>query len=198
MKALPNILSGVRIILALVFVFLYTRPDLFWQTLSIAVFAIAAVTDFFDGYIARHYEAESKSGIFLDPLADKVLTFSGFVCLPFISAHIFPWWGVLLIILRDTTITLLRIFAETQNTEVKTSYSAKVKTAVQMIFLYFSIIGGVFIRAQVDGTPFFQTVMLHPAMHLLFLAVVAITLATGIEYIYANRALFSPKPKQHD
>lgn len=198
MKALPNILSGVRIILALVFVFLYTRPDLFWQTLSIAVFAVAAVTDFFDGYIARHYEAKTKSGVFLDPLADKVLTFSGFVCLPFISTQIFPWWGVLLIILRDTLVTVLRVFADTQNSEVKTSYSAKVKTAVQMIFLYFSIIGGVFIRAKVDGTPFFQTVMAHPAMHLLFLAVVAITVATGIEYVYVNRALFSTKLNRHD
>src|SRR5690554_7084168 len=92
-RNVPNILSTIRILLAPVFFYMYLQDELVWRSLSIAVFAIAAVTDFFDGYIARTYNVESPSGVFLDPLADKILTFAGFICLPFVDPVQFPWWG---------------------------------------------------------------------------------------------------------
>ncbi|HBQ61175.1 MAG TPA: CDP-diacylglycerol--glycerol-3-phosphate 3-phosphatidyltransferase, partial [Balneolaceae bacterium] len=136
MKHVPNILSSLRIILAPIFLFMYVQDELIWRSLSIAVFATAAVTDFFDGKIARRYNLESKLGIFLDPLADKFLTFAGFLCLPFLDPEQFPWWAVSLIVIRDVGVTLLRLYTNRKNITLETRFTAKAKTMVQMIFLY--------------------------------------------------------------
>src|SRR5690554_5115180 len=150
MKNVPNILSGLRLILAPIFLFMYIQDALIWRSLSIAVFAAAAITDYFDGKIARKYEIESEFGIFLDPLADKFLTFAGFFCLPFLDASQFPWWAVALIVIRDVSITSLRLYATRKNMHLVTRATAKVKTMVQMIFLYFMILIGVFKEADID------------------------------------------------
>lgn len=180
-------MSFVRIVLAAVFVVMYLQNELFWRTFSIAVFAIAAVTDFFDGYIARHYGAQSASGEFLDPLADKVLTFSGFICLPFLDANQFTWWGVVLIIARDTFTTILRIWADRRQFHVKTLYSAKVKTFVQMIFLYIAILTGVFAEADIDFAEYARNFLSSGILGGIFTAVVIFTVYTGIEYAFVNR-----------
>src|SRR5690606_8443051 len=107
-----------------------------YRSLSIGVFAVAAFTDYVDGYIARNFNAKSRLGNFLDPLADKILTFSGFMVLPFISVSVFPILPIVLIVLRDTFITLLRLYAERRKQAIRTSNSAKIKTLIQMVFLY--------------------------------------------------------------
>src|SRR5699024_8249698 len=109
MRNLPNILTTTRIVLVPIFLVLYLQDAVVWRALSMGVFAVAVLTDFVDGYIARLYHAESTYGIFLDPLADKFLTFAGFVCLPFIDAGQFPWWTIGVIIIRDVVVTTMRI-----------------------------------------------------------------------------------------
>ena len=126
--------------MAPVFLLLYIQDDLWLRGISLAIFAVAALTDFFDGYIARKYRVESKFGIFLDPLADKFLTIAGFVCLPFLSPDQFPWWAIILIVIRDLGITGLRIFADRKNLTMQTRSSAKAKTAIQMIYLYAALL----------------------------------------------------------
>ncbi len=111
MQRIPNILSTLRIVLAPIFLFMYIQDEVVWRSLSIAVFAVAVVTDFFDGYIARMYGAQTSYGVFLDPLADKILTFAGFICLPFIDADQFPWWAVGIIVFRDLLVTGMRMLA---------------------------------------------------------------------------------------
>lgn len=193
MKNVPNILSGIRLILAPVFLFMYIQDELIWRSLSIAVFAAAAVTDYFDGKIARKYELESEFGIFLDPLADKFLTFAGFFCLPFLDANQFPWWAVTLIVIRDISITLLRLYATRKNMHLVTRPTAKAKTMVQMIFLYFMILIGVFKEADIEFAnvvaQFFNSGVLFYA----FMFVTALTVYSGLEYLYVNRAMFSRK-----
>lgn len=189
MQQLPNILSAIRILLAPVFLYMYVQDELVWRALSIAVFAVAAVTDFFDGYIARTYEAESRSGVFLDPLADKILTFAGFICLPFIDPVQFPWWAVGVIVARDLVITLLRLGADYRGTEVETRYSAKVKTLLQMIFLYVCLLIGVFLQADILFSDTVRALMETPVMGWLMMVVVAVTVYTGLEYLYFNRHL---------
>jgi len=186
----PNILSVVRIILAPIFLYMYLQDELVWRALSIAVFAGAAVTDFFDGYIARTYNAESKSGIFLDPLADKVLTFAGFFCLPFLDPVLFPWWAVGLIVVRDVAITLLRVFADYQDIDVETRFTAKLKTMLQMIFLYICLLIGVFLQADILFSDHVHALMETPVMGWAMLLVVSVTVYTGIEYLVVNRHLF--------
>ena len=112
MKNVPNILSIIRLLLAPVFLILYIQEEVVWRSLSIAVFAVAVFTDFIDGYLARLYKVQSPAGVFLDPLADKILTFAGFICLPFIEPQQFPWWAVAVIIIRDIIVTCMRVVAD--------------------------------------------------------------------------------------
>ncbi|MEX0894268.1 MAG: CDP-alcohol phosphatidyltransferase family protein [Balneolaceae bacterium] len=191
MQNLPNILSFLRILLAPIFLFMYLQDELVWRSLSIAVFAIAAVTDFFDGYIARTYNVESASGVFLDPLADKILTFAGFICLPFLSPQQFPWWAIGLIIARDIGITFLRIFANHRNVQMNTRSMAKFKTLIQMIFLYLALLIGVFLQADIMFSSHVHTFMDTGMMGWLLILVVIVTVYTGLEYIYVNRHLFT-------
>lgn len=193
MQTLPNILSSIRIVLALVFIVMFLQPSVFWRTLSVAVFATAAVTDFFDGYIARNFQAESSSGVFLDPLADKILTFAGFFCLPFINPQFFPWWGVILIVIRDSGVTGLRMWAELKGIKMQTRNTAKIKTFVQMLFLYGILLLYVFAAAGLDSSAKLQTILDMPMLHWLFQGVIWLTVYTGLEYIWFNKALLKPR-----
>jgi len=193
MKLVPNILSGIRIVLAIVFITLYLQNAIIWRSLSVAVFAVAVVTDFFDGYIARNYGAQSSSGIFLDPLADKVLTFSGFACLPFLNPEQFPWFAIGIIYARDIFITLMRVWAEHKNITMQTRYTAKVKTFTQMLFLYTVLLLGVFAQSDIALAPYCSEILQSSLMSWLLWSVVAITVYTGFEYVYVNWNIFQKK-----
>jgi len=191
MKNLPNILSVIRIILAPVFFIMYIQDELLWRSLSIAVFAVAAVTDFFDGYIARNYEAESSTGVFLDPLADKFLTFAGFICLPFLDATQFPWWAITLIVLRDVSVTLFRMYASRKNTGIETRFTAKLKTMLQMVFLYLVLLGGVFLKADILFSETVNVVFQSGVLGWAMIFIVIVTVYSGVEYFYVNRRVFT-------
>lgn len=169
---------------------MYIQDELLWRSLSIAVFATAAVTDFFDGYIARHYKAESSTGVFLDPLADKFLTFAGFICLPFLDPVQFPWWAVGLILLRDIAVTLFRIYASKRNLPIQTRFTAKLKTMLQMIFLYVVLLAGVFIKADIMLSDMIHEIFFSGILGWGMIVIVVITIYSGIEYFFINKHLF--------
>jgi CDP-diacylglycerol--glycerol-3-phosphate 3-phosphatidyltransferase len=176
--------------MAPVFLLLFIQEDILLRGLSLLVFLVAALTDYFDGYYARKYEIETDFGIFLDPLADKFLTFAGFVCLPFLDPSQFPWWAVVLIVLRDIAITGLRIYAKRKGIIMQTRIMAKAKTAIQMGFLYVALLFGFFI---LFGGWFGEMVRNIYDLNIFFwgmMAVVAITVYSGIEYLVVNRDLF--------
>lgn len=190
MKNIPNILSAIRMVLAPIFLFMYIQDELIWRSLSIAIFATAAVTDYFDGKIARYYQLESELGIFIDPLADKFLTFAGFLCLPFLDVTQFPWWAISAIVIRDVLVTGLRLYAGRKKVTMKTRFTAKAKTLVQMVFLYAVLLLGVFKQADIEfadqAAQFFHSGILYYVM----LFVTALTVYSGLEYIWVNRQLF--------
>ncbi len=131
---LPNQLTVLRIILTPIFLWLFLSDNITMNLLSIFVFFIAALTDWYDGWLARKFNYITEWGKFLDPLADKILTstaFFGFVIIGKVEL-----WMVLIIVFRDFFVTGVRIYAEIKNLDFKTSYVAKVKTFIQMIFLY--------------------------------------------------------------
>jgi len=137
LKNVPNILAFIRILLAfLMYLFLVNR-DLFegihpsWLDYFAAlIFVIASVTDFFDGYIARNFDASSKLGEILDPLADKMLTLGAFLGLLYL--HRANAWAIYLIMVREFFITALRIAMVQEGLSVKASMAGKVKTVSQM------------------------------------------------------------------
>jgi len=190
MKSLPNILSSLRILLAPLFLYLYLKGGLIWGGLSILVFTIAAITDYFDGHYARKYEIESPLGVFLDPLADKVLTFSAFIVLPFVDPTQFPWWAIILIIIRDVFMTGLRIYANKKKMPMKTRYTAKTKTTIQLTFLYIALLLGVFEGTGNLLARWAEIVLESNVMFWLMMFVTFITVYSGVEYVFTNKKLF--------
>ena len=104
-----------------------------WMWLSLAVFMIASLTDFVDGYIARHYNQVSDFGKFLDPLADKLLTLAA-MCM-FCQWGTFPAWALMIVLTREFAVTGLRLVAVGKGTVIAAGWSGKVKTASTMIGL---------------------------------------------------------------
>ncbi|MEX2456387.1 MAG: CDP-alcohol phosphatidyltransferase family protein [Balneolaceae bacterium] len=196
MEKLPNILSGFRMAMAPVFLLLFIQDDVVWRGISLVVFAVAAITDYFDGYYARIYEVESDFGVFLDPLADKFLTFAGFVCLPFLDPSQFPWWAVGLIVLRDVIITVLRIFTDRKGITLQTRTMAKVKTAIQMGFLYVALLFGFFLLIPGFMSKFARMTFTMDIFFWGMMAVVLITVYSGIEYLVVNRDLLTSTTKK--
>jgi CDP-diacylglycerol--glycerol-3-phosphate 3-phosphatidyltransferase len=172
---------------------LYVQDEVVWRALSVGVFAVAVVTDFFDGYLARLYSAQTEYGVFLDPLADKFLTFAGFICLPFINASQFPWWAVGVIVFRDVFVTGMRILADYKNHIMDTRFTAKVKTLGQMFFLYFVLMVGVFVETDVWLSSYSNKLLQSGLLGWGMDAIVLLTVYSGIEYIYINRNIFSKK-----
>nr|WP_282958229.1 CDP-alcohol phosphatidyltransferase family protein [Halalkalibaculum roseum] len=183
-------MSATRMILAPIFLLLYIQDEVVWRALSVGIFAVAVVTDFFDGYIARLYGYQTAYGVFLDPLADKFLTFAGFICLPFINAEQFPWWAVGVIVLRDVIVTGMRMIADHRNISMKTRFTAKFKTMAQMIFLYLVLMVGVFINTDVWLSTYSRELMQSGILEWGMMAIVVLTLYSGVEYILTNKEIF--------
>lgn len=176
--------------MAPVFLLLFIQDDILWRGLSLVIFAVAAFTDFLDGYFARAYNLESDFGIFLDPLADKFLTFAGFVCLPFLDPEQFPWWAVIVIMIRDITITSLRIFAGRRNVVLQTLFTAKLKTAIQMGYLYIALLFGFLLLIPGGLSSMVESIFAIGIFYWGLMAVVVITVYSGVEYLVVNRHLF--------
>lgn len=187
MHLLPNILSGLRIILAPVFLILFFQDDFIMKAIGLGVYIIAAITDYYDGYFARKYGVYSDFGAFLDPLADKFLTFSGFIVLPFIAADQFPWWAIILIIFRDTVITILRVYMKQRNVSMITRKTAKIKTTIQMVFLYLGLCIGLFQNVDFFTGEWVEWILSTNILLYLMIFVTGITIYSGVEYVVVNQ-----------
>ncbi len=130
----PNILSFVRIILSPVFLVLFLRGDPFSQRISLIVFFVAVLTDWYDGWHARKYNSITTLGIFIDPLADKVLTSFAFYL--FYLLGFMPIWMLIIIVIRDIIVTIIRSYDEYKGLTMKTSFVAKTKTFIQMSYIF--------------------------------------------------------------
>lgn len=138
-KQLPNILTYSRILVipAIIVVF-YMKGNLgYW--LAAALFAFASITDFFDGYLARAWHAQSKIGRFLDPIADKLLVATCLLLL--VGAERAPILPAIAILCREIMVSGLREFLAELNISVPVSNLAKFKTAAQMLAIFLLLLG---------------------------------------------------------
>ena len=135
MRFVPNVISALRIALTPV-VILCLLQDATWARLAaFLLFLIGAGSDYADGVVARLMQAQTRLGRFLDPLADKVLVLGTFGALAWLYPSLVPWWAVVLIALRDVTVTGLRMRAEASGRSIRTWKLAKSKTALAVRLL---------------------------------------------------------------
>lgn len=135
---------------------------------ALAVFIIASVTDGVDGFIARSRNQITDFGKFMDPLADKVLTFAAMIW--FVEAGLMPAWLVLIVIIREFFVTGIRLVAAAKDRVIDASMSGKIKTVVTMVCL---------IAMFLPLTPW----MLITCWVLIGLT----TVISGVEYFYKNK-----------
>ncbi len=139
-----------------------------WMYVSLAIFIIASLTDFVDGYIARHYNQTTDFGKFLDPLADKLLVLSAMSM--FCQWGVFPAWALMIVLTREFAVTGLRLVAVQKGTVIAAGWSGKVKTASTMV--------GLCIMMALPGIPILNWVVIA--------VIVATTVYSGAEYFVQN------------
>ena len=184
---IPNILSIARIILTPLFIILLLFADFkMAKVFALLVFAIAAITDAYDGYLARKYNQITPEGKFLDPLADKILVLSAFISFAYIN--IIDFWMVGLIIFRDLFVTGLRFIMTSRGFEFVTSKLSKYKTAFQLTIIILTLI---FISIEgLDINVFIPTIVLikeYKIIYILTAFTAIFTAYTGILYVFTNR-----------
>ncbi|NOX19168.1 MAG: CDP-diacylglycerol--glycerol-3-phosphate 3-phosphatidyltransferase [Chlorobi bacterium] len=187
---LPNHLSTARIILTPIFIFLFLSGDHVLMQISLAVFFVAAITDWYDGWLARKFNYITQMGKFLDPLADKILTASTFFAFAYLD--VLPLWMVWVVVIRDFLITALRLIADFKNHSIKTSRFAQWKTFLQMAFIYFLLVFYILrtVSYLYNFWPGIFNLILDPGVvYYSMLIITLITFLSGLQYIIDNRKM---------
>ena len=187
---LPNQLTILRIVLTPIFLYLFLSKDPLLIQISLGVFIIAALTDWYDGWLARKFNYITDWGKFWDPLADKILTSTAFI--GFVFVGLLELWMVVLIIFRDLIVTLLRIYAESRGYNFVTSYYAKWKTVLQMVFLYYLLllyVGLKTIEVYSGNEKLFDQLADINLIYIIMLIITIITVHSGITYLLKNKHL---------
>lgn len=164
----PNILTLVRILLTPLFIILLLKNLL---TMALFVFALAGISDALDGFIARCFNQKTELGAHLDPLADKLLLLSAYICLA--ALKIIPSWLTVIVITRDVIIILgIAVLTITDKPyEIRPSIISKCTTAIQLATVFFTLLH--------PGLPHFRTIQAA-----LFWAAAILTTISGLHYIY--------------
>ncbi|WP_071130459.1 CDP-diacylglycerol--glycerol-3-phosphate 3-phosphatidyltransferase [Enterococcus timonensis] len=187
---LPNKLTVLRIFMIPIFIVLVVVP-LDWGTLhalsvdlpvrqmvAAIIFALAAITDWLDGKIARANHLVTNFGKFADPLADKMLVMTAFVLLVDLGKA--PGWVVAIIICRELAVTGLRLLLVEESGEVlAAAWPGKIKTATQMFAIIFLLL---------NNLPF--AALSIPFDQILLYACLFFTIYSGIDYFAKNKSIF--------
>lgn len=184
---LPNQLTILRIILSPVFLVFFLSDVIWMKQISVAIYIIAALSDWYDGWLARKFNYITSWGKFWDPLADKILTSVAFI--GFSIVELIPLWMVIIIVGRDVIITLLRVFADMKNFIFTTSYYAKWKTLLQMIFLYYLLILYVAqFTPEINSmySDLISTLLNKQLIFFISMLITMITFHSGVLYIFRN------------
>ncbi len=167
-----NKLTLLRVVMIPVFQLALKLDFPFNQIVALILFILASVTDFIDGYIARHFNQITDFGKFMDPLADKLLVTSAMLW--FVEVGQMPAWALLVVIAREFAVSGLRMVAAPKGIVIAAAWTGKIKTASTMVCI---------------------CLMLLPIPPLLNTVCVAVILVTtvwsGIEYFLKNKAVFS-------
>lgn len=154
----PTLLTLIRLVVApclLPFLLVTFSPfNLLWLNLLLAfIFILFGLTDFFDGYLARKFKQETLVGSLLDPLADKFLIYSVLIAL--LASHKIYFFWVLLLIGREIFVMGLRQIAVEHQFSLQVSFSAKIKTFLQIIYIAI-VIANPYQALGLAGAPYYN------------------------------------------
>lgn len=169
----PNKLTVLRFILVPFFLAAaYYEKSQMVMVISTVIFAVASFTDFLDGYLARKHNLVTDFGKFMDPLADKVLVAAALLFL--VQIQRVDAWLVVIIITREYAISIIRAIAATNGKVIAASGGGKIKTVTQMLAIIMLLLS-------------------VPFANIMMYVCVALTLYSGIEYIWKNKELIAEK-----
>jgi CDP-diacylglycerol---glycerol-3-phosphate 3-phosphatidyltransferase len=174
---LPNVLTVLRIMLVPVLVVALLGNTPSGDVFAAIVFALASLTDFVDGYLARTRDSITTFGKLMDPLADKLLIVGALLCL--VSLHRLEGWVAMVIIARELAVTVLRANAGQSGIVIPASMFGKVKTCFQ--------IAAILAVIAVHGSPLWVSLLVY--------VTVAVTVLSGLDYFRrATRPASSDAP----
>ena len=191
---LPNKLTVVRIILAPLFLLVLLLDFPFHSLIAGFIFGAAALTDLFDGRIARARGLITNLGKFLDPLADKMLTTAAF--LGFLALGRIDVWALMIILTREFMVTSVRLVAAKDGTVIAASMAGKAKTVAQFASIIFMIAAMEFASWQhtlLAGFALPDTLFTAPLLagRVLIWVSVVLTVISGFQYMWSYRQCFT-------
>ncbi|MBC8547425.1 CDP-diacylglycerol--glycerol-3-phosphate 3-phosphatidyltransferase [Clostridiaceae bacterium NSJ-31] len=189
---LPNKLTVLRMALVPVFLIFILSPGIphgyLW---AFIVFVAASLTDLLDGRIARKRGLVTDFGKLMDPLADKVLVMSAMLC--FVEKGWAPAVAVILILAREFLVTSLRLIAAGGGVVIAADRWGKYKTVCQMVWVIYTIGAQWYLGAFVSPADQGAWVTITLAADLLMWLSVILTVISGVNYLWKNRACIRTK-----
>ncbi|MEA5113817.1 MAG: CDP-diacylglycerol--glycerol-3-phosphate 3-phosphatidyltransferase [Geobacteraceae bacterium] len=180
LRNLPNVLTLFRIVIIPPMVVILTIPSRTAAFIAAALFAVASVTDWLDGYLARRMEIVTVMGKFLDPIADKLMVTAALIMiLPMGRA---PAWMVLIIIGREIIITGLRGIASTEGIVISASNLGKYKTIFQIVAILGLLLHYNYYWFFGIEQPYLYVNMHNVGIFFLWIATI-ITIWSGVDYL---------------
>lgn len=177
---LPNKLTIFRVILIPFFLY-FLLVDSYGFTgkiIALAIFAIASLTDFLDGYIARKYHMVTNFGKFMDPMADKLLVSSALIA--FVQMSLLPAWIVIVLIAREFIISGFRLVASDNGLVLAASWWGKFKTVFQMFMCLFLII-----NLDYPAVNVIETILIYASL--------VLSIISLLDYLIKNRKVLADK-----
>jgi CDP-diacylglycerol--glycerol-3-phosphate 3-phosphatidyltransferase len=188
---IANKITMLRILLTFIFMFFLFCHGLWAKVASLAIFIFAALSDFFDGLVAQKKNMVTDFGRLMDPIADKILVLAAFAA--FVQMQLIEAWMFVIIVSREILITSLRLFALNKGKVLSATRAGKHKTLSQMLVI-FCILG--FIVSKEVMLAFFTwnpgwEKIFRQGIYILMLITVALTLYSGISYLWENRKIIA-------
>jgi CDP-diacylglycerol---glycerol-3-phosphate 3-phosphatidyltransferase len=188
----PNRLTISRFVLTFAFLAVIFAKPRCYETIALALFSVAALTDYYDGKIARRDHLITNFGILMDPLADKIMVCSAFIA--FVGSGWTPAWMVVIIVTREFAITGLRLLAASKNLVLAAERFGKHKTISQIVAIISLLVLHSHQQWGVVGKLFSFKVIWGPWLvwfaRLSLWAAVILTFTSGVIYLWRNRHLY--------
>lgn len=173
---LPNSLTVARLLIIPLFLLVASMNFRYAGYIAAGIFVIAAITDGFDGYLARKKNQITLLGQFLDPVADKIMVTAALFILVEIGRM--PGWIAIIIVSREIAVTCLRSIAISQKIVIASSRLGKIKTIAQIVAI---------VALLLDNFPF--SLINFPFSYIALIFATIVTIWSGFDYFWTYRSL---------